>query len=605
MASLDCFREIWLADFEFIAPPGERPVPHCLVARELRSGRLIRLWADALAAYPEPPFPIREDCLFVAYYASAELGCFLALNWRMPARILDLFAEFRCLNNGLRVECGNGLLGALVHHGLPAMDGLEKESMRDLAIRGGPYTPEEQLALLDYCQADVDALARLLPTMLPKIDLPRALLRGRYMAAAARIEWAGVPIDVQALGRLSTAWDAIKAKLVVAVDADYGVFVPAGKAQASAESAPVSSPEPAYAGPLTFSAKRWGDYLARQGIPWPCLPSGALALDDDTFRDMAKAHPVVSPIRELRHSLSQLRLNDLAVGGDGRNRCILSTFQARTGRNQPSNAKFVFGPSVWLRCLIQPGTGMAVAYIDWSQQELAIAARLSNDERMQEAYRSGDFYLTFAKMARAVPPDATKQTHKAEREQFKTVALGVLYGLSADGLARKLGVPPCQGRELLRMHKETFPRFWAWSDAVEMFAMLHGYLETAFGWRVHVGPDTNPRSLRNFPMQAHGAEMLRLACCLATERGIKVCAPVHDALLVEGPSEQIEDVVSRTQQAMQEASEIVLPGFPLKSDAKIVRHPERYIDPRGEQMWKTVSRLLEEANPITQSTNFN
>jgi len=63
-------------------------------------------------------------------------------------------------------------------------------------------------------------------------------------------------------------------------------------------------------------------------------------------------------------------------------------------------------------------------------------------------------------------------------------------------------------------------------------------LQTVFGWRVYVGPRANPRSLTNFPMQANGAEMLRLACCLATERGVAVCAPVHDALLLEGLTER-------------------------------------------------------------------
>jgi DNA polymerase I-like protein with 3'-5' exonuclease and polymerase domains len=237
----------------------------------------------------------------------------------------------------------------------------------------------------------------------------------------------------------------------------------------------------------------------------------------------------------------------------------------------------------------------ALAYVDWSQQELAIAAALSGDRRMQEAYVSGDFYLTFAKMAGAVPPTATKRSHAAVREQFKVVALGVLYGLSADGLARRLNVPPCRGRELLRMHQETFSGFWAWSDRVEMEAMLSGWLHTVFGWAVHVGPDANPRSLRNFPMQANGAEMMRLACCLATERGIAVCAPVHDALLIEGPADGIEDVVSRTQAAMREASELVLPGFSLRTAAKVVRYPDRYLDERGRRMWELAWRLLNEA----------
>jgi hypothetical protein len=346
---------------------------------------------------------------------------------------------------------------------------------------------------------------------------------------------------------------------------------------------------------MTFSVKRWAGYLARKGIPWPRLESGALALDDDTFREMARAYPAeVAPVRELRHALSQLRLNELAVGSDGRNRVLLSAFGSRTGRNQPSNSKFIFGPATWLRCLIKPEFGRAVAYVDWSQQELAIAAALSGDKRMQDAYTSGDFYLTFAKMAGAVPAGATKQSHGAEREQFKTVALGVLYGLSAEGLARKLNVSPCRGRELLRMHQGTFRDFWVWSDRVEMEAMLTNRLRTVFGWAVHVGRDANPRSLRNFPMQANGAEMMRLACCLATERGIMVCAPVHDALLVEGPADRIEDVVVQTQQAMREASELVLPGFPLRAEAKVVRHPDRYMDERGRRMWETVLPLLDE-----------
>jgi hypothetical protein len=335
------------------------------------------------------------------------------------------------------------------------------------------------------------------------------------------------------------------------------------------------------------------------------LDTGTLALDDDTFREMAKLYPEqVGPIRELRYALSQLRLNELAVGSDDRNRCLLSPFGSRTGRNQPSNSKFIFGPAVWLRSLIQPAPGRAVAYCDWSQQELAIAAALSSDRRMQDAYRSGDFYLTFGKMAGAIPADATKTTHSTEREQFKVVSLGVLYGLSAEGLARKLDVPPCRGRELLQMHQETFATFWAWSQAVQDFAMLHGYLETVFGWRVHVGPNANPRSLRNFPMQANGAEMMRLACCLTTERGIRVCAPVHDALLVEGSIEDIDDVVLATQAAMRKASEIVLPDFPLRTEAKVVRHPDRYTDPRGRVMWETVQRLLAEesagSTPVTE-----
>ena len=59
--------------------------------------------------------------------------------------------------------------------------------MRELALRGGPWTVEEQQALLDYCETDVTALAGLLEKMAPSLDMPRALLRGRYMKAAAQL----------------------------------------------------------------------------------------------------------------------------------------------------------------------------------------------------------------------------------------------------------------------------------------------------------------------------------------------------------------------------------------------------------------------------------
>jgi DNA polymerase I len=235
-----------------------------------------------------------------------------------------------------------------------------------------------------------------------------------------------------------------------------------------------------------------------------------------------------------------------------------------------------------------------VAYVDWSQQEFGIAAALSGDSAMMQAYTSGDPYLTFAKQARAVPIDATKKSHPREREQFKVCALAVQYGMGPQSLARSLGQPEAMARELLRLHRNTYPTFWRWSDSAVNHAMLRGWLQTVFGWRVQVGPRANPRSLANFPMQANVAEMLRLACCLATERGIAVCAPVHDALLVEGPADEIENVAAYTQAAMAEASRVVLSGFELRSDAKIVCHPDRYIDPRGERMWETVVGLMAE-----------
>ncbi len=563
------FKEVWAVDFEYRGQAGECPSPVCFVARELRSNRLIRLWQDELHALDKSPIPTTPDTLLVAYYASAEVACYLALGWPVPTRILDLFVEFRCLRSGLPTRFGRGLIGALAHHGLPSILAAEKDSMRSLVLRGEPYSADDRAAILDYCQSDVDALAKLLPVMMPSIDLPRATYRGRYMAAVARMERTGIPIDTERLELLRRRWDGIKYQLVGEIDRRYGV----------------------YAG-LTFKAKHWLAWLELNGIPWPMTPSGWPALDAETFEDMARIYPAVAPIGDLLATLGSMRLHELPVGADGRNRCMLSAFSAKTSRNQPSTTKFVFGLPAWLRSLVRPAPGMAVAYLDWSQQELAIAAVLSGDRRMQEAYLSGDFYLTFGQMAGAIPAGATKTSHGRERDQFKTVALGVLYGLSEWGLARKL-TDPARGRDLLQMHRETFRQFWRWSDAVQDTAMLTGHLQTVFGWPVHVAANANPRSLRNFPMQAHGAEMLRLACCEATERGIAVCAPVHDAVLIEAPAADIDAAVAEMQGIMARAGGVVLDGFPIRSEAKVVRHPDRYRDARDEdtRMWERVSRL--------------
>jgi hypothetical protein len=568
--SLLPFREVWLVDYEFnFDSSGGNPIPVCLVAWELRSGRKIRMWCDEFSS--APPYSTDPDVLFIAYYASAEIGCHYAQNWPAPAHVLDLFTEFRSLTNGRPTAAGNGLIGALVHFGLDSVGAEEKDAMRALVLRGGPWTEAEKAAILDYCESDVAALSRLLPRLLPHIDLPRALLRGRYMAAAARIERNGVPIDVPNLERLRHHWDDIQLALIADVDRDYGVFEGG-----------------------TFKHDRFVDWLAKAGIPWPRLESGKLDLADDTFRQMARAHPKVSPLRELRFSLAQMRLADLQVGKDGRNRCLLSAFSSRTGRNQPSNTKFIFGPSVWLRGLIKPPPGYSIAYIDWQQQEFGIAAALSGDPAMKLAYSSGDPYLAFAKQAGAVPEWATKQTHGPIRELYKQCALAVLYGMGEEGLAGRIGQTFFHARELLRLHHEIYREFWRWSDAAVNFAMLNGGLHTVFGWHIRTPSDPNVRSLRNFPMQANGAEMLRLACCLATERGIEVCAPVHDAVLITAPFNRLEADIAAMQAAMAEGSRVVLGGFELGTDAEVVRYPDLYMDGRGAVMWERVMPLIAE-----------
>ena len=227
------FRELWAVDFEFnFGNPGECPRSVCMVGRELRSGREIRLWRDELLALGQAPFDTGPRSALIAYYASAELGCFLELGWPLPTKVIDLFAEHRVETNGRKLPCGNKLPGALALRNLAHIDAGEKEAMQQLILSNPHWTetppvpppPETKRLILDYCATDADALAALWPIMEPTIDMPRALLRGRYMAAVARMERTGVPIDVPLHQRLVQNWEAIQERLIVEVDRDFQVF---------------------------------------------------------------------------------------------------------------------------------------------------------------------------------------------------------------------------------------------------------------------------------------------------------------------------------------------------------------------------------------------
>lgn len=568
------FRAIWFCDFEFYAPAGERPLVRCMVAKELHSARMIRLWADELGS--EPPFDTGKEALFIAFFASAELGCFRSLGWNTPYWVLDFYPEMRNLTNGMTYP-GLGrvrsLLSTLSFFGLRSMEHEDKKAMRDLIMEdrsNASYSRAEQKSILDYCQTDVDALESLFKPITHRIlrnrgDLDRALLRGRYMDAVAEMEYRGVPIDVERLELIRKNWNDIKLQLIEKVDSNFGVF-----------------------DGVTFKQARFIEWLQREKIPWPETAQGRPALDNDTFRQMAKAHPQVAALHELRHSLGQLRLNDLSVGKDGRNRCLISPFGTNTGRNTPSNSRYIFGPSRWIRGLIKPESGKALAYIDFGSQEIAIAAKLSSDLKMQHAYISGDPYMSFAIQAGLAPKGAMKATHKEIRNRCKSAVLGMSYGMREHSMAQRLGGPIIGARHLIEAHELTYRIYWRWVQGVVDHAMLHNRLYTTFGWQIQMGSEVNPRSVQNFPMQANGAEMLRLALIMAMEAGIQICAPIHDAILIESDIETIDKDILRMQEIMRRAGSIVLDGFNIRSDVDRVIYPERYMDDGGSTMWNLV-----------------
>jgi hypothetical protein len=575
MDGLSSFSEIWAEDFEFSAPPGERQDPICYTARELRSGRKIGLFRDKLLN-STCPIPTSPDVLHVSYYSSAEAGCYRTSNWPLPQNTLDLFAEFRTLTNGLLPpKAEQNLFAVMSYFGLEAGEAAEKKEMQKalgLNKWQGVHTPEE---IQNYCDNDGAALFRLLPAMEKYIDWPRALLRGKYVTVGvSAMEFHGVPIDTEKLAILQDNWSGIQNVLIDDVDKDFYVFEDYHLRERLVE--------------------RY--IIEEQGIVnWPRHPSGKLCFDKDTRAEMAKVYPQIEPLHELVKSIKEMRSIDLRVGQDGRNRTLLSPFHTLTGRNQPGSSWFIFALSSWLRRLIKPPPGYGIAYIDWAQQEPGIAAALSEDPAMMEAYLTGNIYLGFGKQIGMVPKDATKETHPHLHELFKAVWLGIIYGMGAETLGIRLGRSAGFSEKLLKAHRDMNRVFGNWQDGYIVKFLAEGMLHTAFGWQVRQGPQTDIPFLRNYPMQGNGSEMMRIAAILGTERGIEICAPVHDAFLIMAPIERLKEDIAKMRDAMAEASREVLNGFELRTDVESEAcYPNHFECKKGKVLWDKVMRLLEQ-----------
>lgn len=591
MERLQGYRHIWVFDFEYVADDGEVPEPVCFVAVDLVSGRGVRLWRREMRDGFD--LDTGDRSLFVCFSGVGDMACFLDLGWPLPARLVDLYPEIRQQFYDRADFVRSSLLNAARLLGFETMESQDKEAARDLIITRG-FTDKDRGYLLDYCEEDVDLTADVFRQMYSTITCSvdqwnGVLLRGRYTMAMARIERNGIPIDFDRFSLARHHWGEIRQGIVDHSDTG-GV----------------------YEG-TTFRMFAFEALVKKLNIPWPRLDSGELDLKDKVFRDKAKSHGgVIANIREVRYTLSQMRLSSYTIGCDKRNRVWFNPYGSVTGRNQPSNSKFIFGSARWTREFIRPPEGHGLAYVDWSHQEIGIAAGLSGDRALWKDYCSGDVYLAFGKRVGMIPEDGTKKTHKKERHTCKGVVLGLGYGLTEHGLAANLRTTRDYARHLIQLHQEAYHVFHEWSLQVASQGSMGIPIRTRFGWerRLKSGANVNFRSLKNWPMQANGAEMMRLAACEITEAGIRVCCPVHDAFLIEAPLDELDQAIAKTQEIMADVSEIICgEGYRLNTDADVFRYPNCYRDEDGGDLYQIVMSLAEEAgrsvtDPLHDAANL-
>jgi hypothetical protein len=445
---------------------------------------------------------------------------------------------------------------------------------RDRIVQGPPFTEAERQAILDYCQEDVDALARLVPHLIPTVrSLPHAMMRAEYMWGVPLQERRGVPINPPVLERIRSHWSDIQVDLTTEKDEPYGIYEIVD-------------------GVPHWRKQRFADDVRQHGMVWPTYPDGSLDETDQTFREMAGRYPHIETLRELRYSLSKLGLNSLQVGSDGRNRTLLGAYGTKTSRNAPSNSKFVFGPAKWIRFLITPPPGRVLIHRDYKQQEVRIAAIVSGDAALLEACESGDVYLGIADMLGFLRESMSPAELEAVRTLFKTVVLGIQYGVGYRALAIRTGCSLYEAGEILARLRARFHRFEEYARSAVDHAGLSLQISTPFGWTMKCPSGINPRTVRNFPIQSTAAEVLHVACIIAERRGIEVMAPVHDAIMCEADAGAAEDAAIALDRVMRDASAVVLRGYEPPSDKQIVEHGKSFFDKRGAEMWETVTRLV-------------
>jgi DNA polymerase I len=341
---------------------------------------------------------------------------------------------------------------------------------------------------------DISSSTALLPGILKAVPwvseetkLSYALIRGWYMAAVAWTEWTGIPVNVPILETLKSKWERIKTAVVKKTKKKF----------------------PVYGGDLgmTIIPELLEKFLRKRGVTdWPLTDTGKFRTDFKLLEEMYKLYPWLTDLKGAQYILSQMKLSDLPVGRDGRNRTLLGAFQASTGRNQPSSSQYVFGPAVWIRnALIQAPPDHVLIYADYRKQEFGIGAALSGDVAMQEAYKSGDFYHAFAKLAKALPEDSedcktacgdlTAKQVKAIRDQYKQCYLAILYGQESPGLAARTKLSLIKAQRLIDQHKDRFPVFWEWSKRTVNQAMYMSKCGPAL-----VGPCISKKVFSIFPI---------------------------------------------------------------------------------------------------------
>lgn len=610
----------------------------------LLNGEDLQAFKDALAMIK------RDNAKLLAYAASAEARSLLALgidplqfNW------IDLYVEFRMLCNSndtynygnyiddkgevikssppqeieeedeededTHKETPKNLVNALFKMLNVSVDTDQKHRMRDTALsKNDIEITENKVEMMEYCLSDTKYL-RALHLALNKALIKEGLegfeeaqlQRGRYSVAVAKSENLGIPLNTKLLNSIIENTPKILNRYKGTINNYFPFFVPEkigdtvtlknGKIRKFKDK------------PAKKDFTAYNNYIESLNIPnFPrSEKTGKFKFDKQTLVDFRSFNPAIRELllyNEIEANLKWFNKDNKngffeRVGSDNKIRPYFGIFGTQTGRNAAKAKTFPLAMSSWLRAIISPEKGQSIIGADFSQQEVYIAAILSEDKKLLEAYNSGDVYLSFAKQSRLVPQDATKTTHKLERTLCKSTVLGIQFGMGKEKLRVKLsndsGVPQTleKANELHEAHKNTYTDYWRWVYEITNKYKNREPLITNDGWVLFCDNPSIP-SIRNFLVQGNGASITRLAVVKAWEIGLKVMCSLHDAIYI------ITDNVERDQKLLEEvmieATASILnqkiEDCTMRIDTKIITPDKYWVEEKGQKDWEELKDYL-------------
>lgn len=353
-------------------------------------------------------------------------------------------------------------------------------------------------------------------------------------------------------------------------------------------------------------------YCETNDVAWRRTAAGSYSLDSNYLKEMDDGG-LIHDYKKHTEALSSIKAMavqddgsvklDASIGSDGKQRPSFGPFGTKTGRNATKASTFIFLGPKWFRILVNPKKDTYVCDLDAHSEEVAIAAALYNDDNKRKVYRSADVYMMYAQLARAYPKDKpilteeqreTEKWFKEEhwdrvRKNYKSGFLGMQFGMGANSLQRRVAasLPPAErdklpwdfGEKFVDEYHDTFAQeFECVSELKALYKQgFCGGIVLADGWRI--GPDDpNILSIGNFPVQGTGACILRRACTLCDEAGVKIYATLHDAISITGRLENMETDIQKASAAFKQAADEVLgESLMLVGNPEVVKHGENWL----------------------------